>query len=160
MLYGVMPDDDTTIMEVTQEERDVLKQTFDDFDKDGNGQLDISELAQVLTAFSKGKKPSDAEVSKIFAIADKDKNGTIEFEEFLSAMCQVRVDKETELRGVFQSLDQDGNGFIDTQELVAACAALGMTLSNTEVALLLETYDTNGDGKIDFYEFCELIKSL
>lgn len=147
-------------MEVTQEERDVLKQTFDDFDRDGNGQLDISELAQVLTAFSKGKKPSDAEVSKIFAIADKDKNGTIEFEEFLSAMTKVRVDKETELRGVFQSLDQDSNGFIDTQELVAACAALGMTLSNTEVALLLETYDTNGDGKIDFYEFCELIKSL
>ena len=147
-------------MEVTQEERDALKQAFDDFDKDGNGQLDITELAQVLTAFSKGKKPSQTEVSKIFAIADKDKNGTIEFEEFLEAMSRVRVDKQTELKGVFQSLDQDGNGYIDANELVSACAALGMSLSRTEIDILLDEYDTNKDGKIDFPEFCELIKSL
>ncbi|OHT15765.1 calmodulin-4-like protein [Tritrichomonas foetus] len=106
------------------------------------------------------KKPSPSEVEAIFKIADTDGNGTIEFDEFINAMQKIRTDQETEYRDIFNSFDIDGDGKINREELVLAFNKMGESLSPVEVDLLLEQFDTDGNGSICFNELCRMLKSL
>lgn len=53
-------------------------------------------------------------------------------------------------RRVFEELDVDGSGFVSRLELRDALERLGI---DEEVDALLERFDRNGDGKIDYGEF-------
>ncbi len=62
-----------------------------------------------------------------------------------------------DLRRQFEDADTDGSGFIDAKELaqlLATSSSAGAALSDAEVAALLASVDTNGDGLISFEEFC------
>jgi Ca2+-binding EF-hand superfamily protein len=56
------------------------------------------------------------------------------------------------VRDVFRSLDNDGNGEIDAQEMSAGMMALGVQLSNEEVAGIVGWLDTNNNGLVSFEE--------
>lgn len=51
------------------------------------------------------------------------------------------------------SFDRDGDGFITADELKMK---LG---SQADVSQLIAAADKNGDGKIDYQEFCELVRN-
>ena len=55
----------------------------------------------------------------------------------------------------FQQLDKDGSGTLTAEEVAAA---IGMTgrMSESEVREMIERYDCNGNGVIDFAEFLEV----
>ncbi|KAK9787470.1 hypothetical protein WJX73_007722 [Symbiochloris irregularis] len=53
----------------------------------------------------------------------------------------------------FKSFDRDGDGFITADELKMK---LG---SQADVSQLIAAADKNGDGKIDYSEFCELVRN-
>mmetsp|Transcript_1591 Transcript_1591/g.1914 ORF Transcript_1591/g.1914 Transcript_1591/m.1914 type:complete len:200 (-) Transcript_1591:1290-1889(-) len=53
---------------------------FNEFDKDGSGQIDKAELKQVFKAL--GIKVDDAGLEDIVKLADKNDDGEIDFEEF------------------------------------------------------------------------------
>ncbi|HJM41523.1 MAG TPA: EF-hand domain-containing protein, partial [Candidatus Thalassarchaeaceae archaeon] len=57
------------------------------------------------------------------------------------------------LQEAFNVFDRDGNGTIDLGELAHMMSALGENMSSEEVANLLNDYDTDGDGVINFEEF-------
>jgi len=66
-----------------------LKTVFGELDLDGDGHLTRVELKQ---AFEKmGHKVSDAEIDGIFQQADKNSDSKINFDEFVSMMCQRKV---------------------------------------------------------------------
>lgn len=52
----------------------------------------------------------------------------------------------------FAHLDKNGDGYIDADELRAALGP------QTDVRQLIEAADKNKDGKISYFEFCELLK--
>jgi hypothetical protein len=53
----------------------------------------------------------------LFAIADKNKNGTIEEHELKEALLKLGFDlKEKQIKGVFERADADSNGAIDLEE--------------------------------------------
>jgi Ca2+-binding EF-hand superfamily protein len=136
-----------------------LRATFDDFDKDGSGELDLSELREVLRAFL-GPKVTERKILRIFKAADTDKSGAIDFQEFVDAMQRIRLDEYQEQKAIFDMLDLDHSGTLESNEFKQACQSLGLTLTDVEIDLLFETYDTNGDRVIDFEEFCQMLKSL
>ena len=70
-----------------------------------------------------GQSPSDAEISSIMEKLDRDRNGTIEFEEFVHMMSSTDVDAE--LREAFRVFDQDGSGNINFEELRLVMQNLG-----------------------------------
>ena len=57
----------------------------------------------------------------LFAIADKNSNGTIEEEELAQALKTLGFDlKEKQIKGVFERADADANGAIDLEEWMSA----------------------------------------
>lgn len=62
------------------------KKAFSYFDIDGNGSITVSELKQVLIGL--GEDPTDQEITDMISDVDEDRNGTIEFPEFLVMMAR------------------------------------------------------------------------
>jgi len=63
-------------------ERDKIKAKFRSLDTNGDGNLSIDELRDLLQKGSKNKMPN-AQIRALFRQADKDRNGLINFDEFV-----------------------------------------------------------------------------
>ncbi|CAO3621503.1 unnamed protein product [Cunninghamella blakesleeana] len=76
-----------TLMQKKQGHSDTveeLKDAFKVFDKDGNGFISHQELRHVMQ--SVGERLSEAEIDEMIKEADLDKDGQINYEEFLTMM--------------------------------------------------------------------------
>jgi calmodulin len=58
-----------------------LRETFNYYDRDGNGHIDVGEFKELL--FALGAVVTDDEVATGFEVLDSNKNGTIEYQEFV-----------------------------------------------------------------------------
>lgn len=58
-----------------------IRQEFDFFDRDNNGQIEISEFIELLTVLSPKTKASH--VQEGFSLIDTNNDGFIDFDEFL-----------------------------------------------------------------------------
>jgi calmodulin len=71
------------------------------------------------------------------------------------------LDQTAEIREAFRIFDRDGNGFIDSKELKHIVTQMGQVLTNAEADEFMLEADLNGDGKLDFDEFMQMmLKSL
>merc|ERR1719164_441664 len=70
--------------ELTEEQKQEIREAFDLFDTDGSGTIDAKELKVAMRAL--GFEPKKEEIKKMIADIDKDGSGTIDFEEFLQMM--------------------------------------------------------------------------
>ena len=61
-----------------------MRGVFMSFDKDGNGEIDHSELKATFEEM--GKYFSDAEIQRMIELVDTDQSGTISYEEFIAKM--------------------------------------------------------------------------
>ena len=68
--------------QLTEEKIAEIKSDFSFFDKDGNGQIDLPEVIELLTVLSPKTKMSHVEEG--FKIIDDNDDGYIDFEEFLA----------------------------------------------------------------------------
>ncbi|KAF0683326.1 Aste57867_24619 [Aphanomyces stellatus] len=57
------------------------------------------------------------------------------------------------LKQIFEDIDDDGSGHISRLELKEALRDMGIPLTDSQVKLLVDEYDLNGDGKIQYGEF-------
>ncbi|KAH1105555.1 hypothetical protein J1N35_009323 [Gossypium stocksii] len=65
-----------------------------------------------------------------------------------------------ELKRVFSTFDKNGDGFITKQELRESLKNIRMFMTESEVEEMVVKLDANGDGLIDFDEFCILCKAI
>ncbi|NXW32069.1 CETN1 protein, partial [Phaetusa simplex] len=72
--------------ELTEEQKQEIREAFDLFDTDGSGSIDIKELKVAMRAL--GFEPKKEEIKKMIADIDKEGSGTIDFEDFLAMMTQ------------------------------------------------------------------------
>ena len=61
------------------------------------------------------------------------------------------------LAEAFNLFDKDGDGTITTQELSTVLRALGQDPSKDEVKDIVNDVDVDGNGLLDFQEFCVLM---
>ncbi|CAI0380759.1 unnamed protein product [Linum tenue] len=133
-----------------------LRDIFDRFDMDADGSLTVLELAALLRSI--GLKPASGDqIHVLLADIDANGNGSIEFDELVSAIAND-IDEQTlvnqdHLLEVFQLFDRDGNGVITSAELAGAMAKMGQPLTYNELNQMMKEADTDGDGVISFTEF-------
>ncbi|XP_043851556.1 guanylyl cyclase-activating protein 3 [Dromiciops gliroides] len=99
-------------------------------------------------------------VDQLFNIFDKNKDGFIDFLEFIAAINLVIQGKmDQKLKWYFKLYDADGNGSIDRKELLNIFMAIQAingqnTLNVQEFAnLVFEKIDVNNDGELTLEEF-------
>ena len=55
--------------------------------------------------------------------------------------------------------DADGGGTISTRELGYAMRSMGMNPTEAELLEMINKFDTDGSGQIEFPEFCNMMAS-
>ena len=68
----------------------------------------------------------------------------------------TKREEDPELKRVFATFDKNSDGFITKQELKESLKNIRVFMSDEEVEEMVKKVDANGDGLIDFSEFCLL----
>ena len=131
-------------------------------DSNNDGALSKSELEAGMNSF--GKKFSQVEIDSVFALADVNSDGEINYSEFVSvmfpaaasALAKFRNNNRTlqNARDAYDRFDIDGDGEITHDELVAG---LGGEYTANEIDAIFAMGDTDQDGQISFLEFSKIM---
>ena len=148
-----------------------LKEFFDSFDVDGNGELSTKEF--IAMARQLGLQNTSGELKHMFKVMDVDRSGTIEFKEFVSwyqdttdgemlkrVKGLVGNDKKSArqrkiLKVMFGRIDSDGSGEVDAKEVLQLALDLGVEITLAEMQFIFAEIDLDDSGQIDFDEFCQ-----
>ncbi|KAF4589960.1 H(+)-transporting V0 sector ATPase subunit c [Pleurotus pulmonarius] len=140
---------------LTQEELEEYRSVFQGFDRDNNGYVTTDELADVMRAL--GRHATDEQIRSMIQQVDLNRNGSIEFNEFLALVARNPTDPDHELLNAFRAFDQNGDGFVTADELKRVMHGIGEPLTDHEIATMIAETDLDHDGKINYEEF---IRSL
>jgi len=105
-----------------------------------------------------GKNLSQSEIGDMMSSLDKDNDGYLGFDEFVIIMgnkSKFTISQEDELREQFKLFDTNGAGVISGDELKKVMIAMGEMISQEEISELLNKWDLNKDGVIDYNEFVQ-----
>ncbi len=155
--------------ELTEEQKQEIKEAFDLFDTDGSGRIDAKELKVAMRAL--GFEPKKEEIKKMIADVDKDGTGVIEYQDFLDLMTvkmvtlsetiltpQAERDPLEEIRKAFKLFDDDETGKISLKNLRRVAKELGETMTDEELQEMIDEADRDGDGEISEEEFIRIMK--
>merc|ERR1740138_549859 len=159
-----------------------MKVIFADFDADGDGKLDIYEIARAFRAMGLPKRDgSKMDVDKqMFKSFDTNGDGYVSMEELdanlkpktrrkieMALEAGWKFDKETwdasvarhkkyDMKVIFADFDADGDGKLDIYEIARAFRAMGLPKrdgSKMDVdKQMFKSFDTNGDGYVSMEE--------
>jgi centrin-1 len=95
------------IPELTEEQRQEIREAFDLFDTEGTGIIDAKELKVAMRAL--GFEPKKEEIKRMIAEVDKEGKGTIDFNDFLLLMTTKMAEKDPkeEILKAFRLFDDD-----------------------------------------------------
>ena len=144
--------------ELTEEQKQEIREAFDLFDSDRSGYVDAEEIKVAMRAL--GVEPKDSEIQKMISEVDADGNGQIEFDEFNKMMTNAILnrDPKDDLRKAFKLICTDNSGKIGLRHLKQVCKDLGERLSEEDLQDMIDEADRDQDGKVSKDEFFRIMK--
>ena len=131
-------------------------------DLDGDGDISVGELENLLRSLKARLRMSDKDIKKLVNELDQNGDGTVDVEEFLN-MIQSGIKRDvihkalvqrSGIRKVFEKYDKDGNGVITRDEFRKVVEDKYQTkLAPRQVDAMIIQADVNKNGKIDYEEF-------
>jgi calcium-dependent protein kinase len=132
-----------------------LKNIFAAFDKHKKGQILYEELKQGLVQL-KSSNINEKQIQDLFKNIDVDKNGKIDYTEFLAATLQKQNYLKIErLYKAFCLFDKDNSGKITKDELMKVLKV--DKNQEKEIEKIIKEADKDEDGVINYKEFLELM---
>lgn len=138
---------------LTNEQLEDIKETFNTFDKDGDGSITTKELGAVIK--SMGQNATEAEIQDMINDMDENGDGIITFEEFSKEMAKkmMDIDSSEELKDAFKVIDSDHNGLISEEELKGVFNELEEDISDDDIKAMLEDCSKDNQGFVKYDEF-------
>ena len=134
-----------------------MRKTFEAMDVNSDGRITKDELLIGYKKLHEGKLSDELireEVDQIFAVADQDGSGEIDFSEWAVASAKREtLLSEDKLLVAFKLFDKDGSGSISSGE-VKSVLGVGKKFGDEKIwDDIIKEVDVNGDGEISFDEF-------
>merc|ERR1712196_515881 len=119
--------------------------------------IDPKELKAAMQSL--GFEAKNQTIYQMISDIDKDKSGSIDFEEFLDMMTAKMSDKDSreDIMKVFNLFDDDQSGKISLRNLKGVAKELGETMTDAELLEMIERADNDQDGEINFEEFYSIM---
>jgi len=149
--------------------------------KSSGGSKEAARKRAEVTKKELNKQRHRAEVRRMFNKADKDGDGKLTQDEWLSVLNSSGVPtsreeveeffqsmdrdfdgrlsfeefmgEESTVEKLFKNMDKNGDGVVTKQEFQTIC----VNLTDEQVAMAFAKFDVSGDDKLDYREFCEMI---
>lgn len=136
--------------------KEKLEKYFQSADISQDGKISIKELGPAMEAV--GVKLRADDVHKTIEAYDRDGSGDLNVEEFKEMMSDIMglnsaYEKAYE---VFKDFDGDNDGIITREEIKGACEKIGSKMSEQEFAALIDQWDVDKSGEINFDEFARV----
>ena len=123
-----------------------LREAFSRFDKNGDGKLTCEELKEGVNLI-KDCDLTNGDIDQAMNIMDSNKNGYIDYTEFIAACLQsYNYLKENHLKSAFSYFDKDNSGTISLDELKQCLQSEDFTLPEDLITKLLKEADFNNDN--------------
>lgn len=144
--------------ELTQEQKNDIKEAFDLFDTEGTGKIDTKELKVAIRAL--GFEPKKEEIKKMISEIDVEGSGKLSFDNFMTLVSVKMAEKDSkeEIMKAFRLFDDDETGKISFNNLKRVASELGETLTDEELQEMIDEADRDGDGEISQDEFLRIMK--
>ena len=151
---------------LTEEEIEDIRESFDLFDTNRRGSLDLHAFTVALKAmgFELDKHQAAAEVEAVLEASPGGRtfNGRVDYDAFLEVvrLLTTRRDPVTHFMKAFDLFDCDSTGKISVANVQAVSAKLGERLSNSEIKAMIDEFDRDQDGFISRSEFLYIMQQL
>lgn len=135
-----------------------LQEAFHHFDGDGDGKISSEELRAFFVSIGENMSLMEAETA--INSLDSDGDDLMDFSDFLRLMdCDRSGDHGLDdLRMAFEMFEADkGSGLITPSGLQQMLNRLGDPKSYQECEAMIQVFDLDGNGVLDFHEFQQMM---
>jgi len=141
---------------LTQEQTAQIRDVFRSLDRNGDGRLSKEELMQAYRQHNTEEQTQEI-VENVMRKVDVDKNGYIDYSEFLAAsISHQTLTSKANLDQAFHLFDKDGSGKISIQEVKEILGG-DQQVSDSAWQQIMKEVDANSDGEIDLKEFISMM---
>ncbi|NXA79475.1 CETN3 protein, partial [Thryothorus ludovicianus] len=142
--------------ELTEEQKQEIKDAFELFDTDKDRAINYHELKVAMRALGFDVKKAD--VLKILKDYDRESTGKITFEDFNEVEMNDTYSIEgSRIHTIFSSFHRGKNSSFNLRNLRRVARELGENMSDEELRAMIEEFDKDGDGEINQEEFIAIM---
>ncbi|KAK8674041.1 hypothetical protein V6N13_112343 [Hibiscus sabdariffa] len=132
-----------------------MKEVFRYFDGDNDGKISALELRAYFGSIGEYMSHEDAQM--VIDELDSDGDGMLDYQDFLKLM-KVETRDEDDLKKAFEMFEMEkGSGCITPKGLQMMLSRLGDAKSYEECVAMIQVYDIDGNGVLDFHEFHQMM---
>ena len=157
---------DRRMSTITDVELKTLQKEFAGLDMDGNGDVTVEELGEILRSMRLKLKLSDIQIKRVLKQIDTNGDGTVDTEELLDILEKFDTDgvvykalhHRSSIRQAFEKYDEDKSGYITKDELVEIIRdRTGIKVPEKHIERMMAESDKNDDNQINYEEFVILM---